>query len=197
LSSAEDLQQHRKNASKRSSLGSDLIHAGDRTSQSYYPAWSSSYLATPVPPMPSYHMNMPLLPPTPPFMMEQNRRSHSPNSRSNSRSSSPRQKPSALPSNSSTERVPSPQRSNTPSTRPELRHHRRGSSDDALGDVQRPSIPDRRSAADIHNRKPNPQRSQQSHPPVALRSQSLWATSTPPRDSRGRTPSNRRQSVIT
>jgi len=200
LSSAEDLQQHRKNAGKRSSSGSDhpLRQGGDRTSQSYYPAWSTSHLVPPVPPMPSYHMNMPLLPPTPPFMMEQNRRSHSPNSRSNSRSSS-LHKPSGS-FNGSTERLSSSQRSNTSSTRPELQHHRRGSSDDALQDTERPSLPDRRSgsAVDIHNRRSNPQRSQQSqHPPVASRSQTLWATSTPPHDSRGRTPSNRRQSVIT
>jgi len=199
LSSAEDLQQHKKNVSKRSSLGSDHPFR-QGTSQSYYPAWSSNYLVPPIPPMPAYHMNMPLLPPTPPFMMEQNRRSHSSNSRSKSRSSSPHQTPGGSRSNSSTERLSSTQRSNTSSTRPELLHHRRGSSDDALADVQRPSLPDRRSgsAADIHNRRFNPQRSQHSHPPVASRSQTMWATSTSPRgDSRGRPPSNRRQSVIT
>lgn len=201
LSSAEDLQQQRKNASKRSSLGLDhpLRQAGDRTSQSYYPAWSSNYLMPPISPMPGYHMNMPLLPPTPPFMMEQNRRSHSSNSRSKSRSSSPHQTLAVSHSNSSTERHSSTQRSDTSSTRPELQRHRRGSSDDALPDVHRPSLPDRRSgsAADIHRRS-NPQRSQQPHPPVALRSQNMWATPTSQRgDFRGRLPSNRRQSVIT
>jgi hypothetical protein len=201
LSSAEDLQQHRKNVNKRSSSSSEhpSRQMGDRTSQPYYPAWSTGYLMPPVPYMPSYHMNMPLLPPTPPFMMGQNRRSHSPNSHSNSHSSSPRQKPSGLPSNSSTERLSSSQRSHTSSTRPELQHHRRGSSDDALSDVQRPSLADRRSgsAAEIHSRRSNAQRSQQSHPPVASRSQSMWATLPSPHDSRGRDPSNRRQSAVT
>lgn len=198
LSSAEDLQQHRKNASKHSSFGSDhpSRQAGERTSQLYHPPWSSSYLMPPVSPMPLYHMNMPLLPPTPPFMMEQNRRSQSPNARSNSHSS--RQKPSGPPSNSSTERL-STQRSHFSSTRPEFQHHRRGSSDDALRDVQRPSLPDRRSgsAADIHSRRSSAQRNQESHPPVVSRSQNQWPTSASPRDSRGRDPSNRRQSVIT
>jgi len=196
LSSAEDLQQQRKNPSKRSSLGLDhpLRQAGDRTSQSYFPMWSNNYLVPPVSPMPGYHMNMPLLPPTPPFMMEQNGHSHSPNSRSTSRSSSPHQKLAASPSNSSTERHSPTQRSTTSSTRPELQRHRRGSSNDALVDVQRPSLSDRRSgsAADI-NRRSNPQRSQQPHPPVASRSQNMWGTPT----SRGRLPLNHRQSVIT
>ena len=198
LSSAEDLQPHRKNTSKRSSLGSDqpFKQEGDRTSQLFYPVWSPGYLIPPIAHMPAYPKNMPLLPPTPPFMMEQNHRSPSSNSRSHNRSSSPHRL-STGSANNSTERLPSSQRSATSSQRPERQHHRRNSSDDILKDSQRPPLSDRRpiSAADIHHRSSTQRSHQSSHPPVASRSHSLWATSTPPHDSHDRT--NRRQSVIT
>lgn len=201
LSSAEDLQQHRKNATKRSSLGSDhsIRQTGDRASQAYYPVWSSGYLVPPIAHMPSYPMNMPLLPPTPPFMMEQNRRSHSPNSRSKSRSSSPSQIPNGS-HNGSQERLSSSRRSDLSSPRSERQHHRRGSSDDAMRDGQKLSLPNRRpgSAVETYNGRSTTQRNQQSsHPPVTSRSQSFGATSTLHHDSPGRAPSNRRQSVIT
>ena len=198
LSSAEDLQ-HRNNASKRSSSGSDHVtrHAGDRMSQAYYPVWPNGYLVPPILHMPSYHMNMPLLPPTPPFMMEQNRRSS--HSRSKSRSSSPHQASSGS-HNDSQERLSSPQRRNTSSSRPERQHHRRtSSSDDVMRDSQRHSLPNRRpeSSVDIYNRRSSAPRSPHSqHPPVTSRSQS-HAPVTLHYDARGRPPSNRRQSVIT
>jgi len=204
LSSAEDMLQNRKMATPRSSLGADSQRqAADRHSQSYYPAWSNPYPVPPLPSMPFYNMDMPLLPPTPPFMMHQNRRSQSPGSGSN-RPSSTRHKPNTLSnsnSNNSSERVStSSQRSGS------LKHHRRGSSDDALKSVQKPSGLDRRSgsAADIQDRRssayatvPYAQHNQQQLQPSPMsRSPSAWATASLPRNARDRPSMSRRQSDI-
>lgn len=196
LSSMEDVQT-RKNSNKRSSLGPDQTQRqSNRISALYYPQWSNPYLAPPI--MPMYNLDMPLLPPAPPFMMQQSRRSGSPNSSSKSRSSSPRHTTRSSSRNDSSERVPSRQAS-THADRPEMQHHRRGSSDDALKALQRPVVADRRSgsAVDIHNRRSSQYAlasSQQSPPPS--RSQGAWPTSPVPREHRGRAPPNRRQSVI-
>jgi len=200
LSSAEDMLQHRKMMNRRSSSGADSVlqQAPDRNS--YYPAWPNVYGVPPLPSMPMYNMDMPLLPPAPPFMMHQNRRSNSPVSSSMSRSSSSRQKSNILSHNNSSDKISSSQRGS-------IRHHRRGSSNDVLKGVEKPPVVDRRSGstADIHDPGvsayatiPHANRSQQQlRPPPLSRSPSAWATSSLPRNARDRLPASRRQSVIT
>jgi hypothetical protein len=193
LSSAEDVLQNRKMMNKRGSLGADSAQRQTADwNSSYFPPWSNVYGVPPLPSMPTYNMDMPLLPPTPPFMMHQNRRSHSPISNSNNRSSSSRHKSSALSPSSSSDRISL--------SRPgSMRHHRRGSSDDVKR-TEKPSAIDRKfgSAVDIHDPRLStyttvPYAQQQLQP---SRSPSAWAASSLPRNARDRPPTNWRQSVI-
>lgn len=214
LSSAEDMQIRKNNASKRNSVASTTSAVQQRQSQviptmpQFYPVWSNPYAMPVYPGMAMYGMDSPLLPPTPPFMMHQNNtRSGSPNSSSKSRSSSRNQSPSK---NTSSEKLPGSSSSRSSTSRPGMQHHRRGSSDDALQGAQRPAVADRRSgsAIDIHNRRssklqsPTPPSTYRTSPylpqmpstPQQQLPQAQWSSSSLPRESRGRNAS-RRQSV--
>ncbi|KAJ7781147.1 hypothetical protein B0H16DRAFT_1877924 [Mycena metata] len=148
-SSEDGRQPSNSNSANRSSMASlPGRSAFDRSST--YSMWSASNptLMPPVPAMPMYAMDMPLLPPTPPFMLQQYPRPRSQNSQNASPGrSSPSASPSRqrLPSNNSSERVnvqqsgqssSSRRGSNSSSHRPDMTHQRR-SSDDA----RRASLP--------------------------------------------------------
>lgn len=202
LSSTEDIRQ-KKNVSKRASLGADHLQH-QMVAMPYYPVWGNPYAVPMVPAVPFYHnLDMPLLPPTPPFMLQQSRRSQSPNSRSNnSRSSSPRPHSSSSQQNGgSTDRLSISQHSSS-SALPIHESHRRQSSDDAIKAIHRPAAPERRSgsAVDVRGRQSaqyaNTAHTQRSAPQIAppppSRSQGQWATNTFPRDSRGRPSASQR-----
>ncbi|KAJ7498826.1 hypothetical protein FB451DRAFT_11685 [Mycena latifolia] len=178
-SSSEDARQPTNtSAGKRSSMASLPGKHPSFDRSSTYSMWSASnptLLVPPVPPVPMYTMDMPLLPPTPPFMLQQYPRPRSQNSQSSSRGgSSPSASPSRqrLPSNGSSDRVnvaqPPPPRqsssrrgSNASSSpyRPDMpQTHQRRSSDDA----RRASMPTSPKSSQ-HERGP---------PPSSMRSQS-------------------------
>ncbi|KAJ6539433.1 hypothetical protein B0H19DRAFT_1269745 [Mycena capillaripes] len=164
-SSSEDARQQPNSTStgKRSSMASLPGKSSGFDWSSTYPTWSASNPSLqipPMPPVPMYAMDMPLLPPTPPFMLHQYPRPRSQNSNGGS---SPSGSPSRsrLPSNASSERVNVPQQqhrqssssrrgSSSSSSRPDVSHQRR-SSDDA----RRASLPPP---------KPSSMRSQSSTP---------------------------------
>ncbi|KAK7061801.1 hypothetical protein R3P38DRAFT_2596549 [Favolaschia claudopus] len=153
--SSEDARHSSVNAGKRSSMASlPAKMPNNQFDWATYSAWSASnptLMVPPVPPMPMYAMDMPLLPPTPPFMLQQYPRPRSQNHSPSPSPSSPSASPSRhrLPSNGSSERVNVvPQQPRTPSSRrgsnsssstphrPVASHQRR-SSDDA----RRASLP--------------------------------------------------------
>ncbi|KAJ7713758.1 hypothetical protein DFH07DRAFT_863736 [Mycena maculata] len=158
-SSSEDTRQPnpksasagKRNSMAASSSGNPMF---DRSST--YAMWSASnpsVLMPPVPPVPMYGMDMPLLPPTPPFMLQQYPR---PRSQTSQHSSHGRSSPSASPSrqrhpsNGSSERVNvqhhhqqqgsgsssrrgsySSASPNRPDVSPQSQHPRQGSDNDA------------------------------------------------------------------
>ncbi|KAJ7179051.1 hypothetical protein C8R46DRAFT_1072315, partial [Mycena filopes] len=148
LSSEDGRQPPNTASAKRSSMASLPGRTTTFDRSSTYSMWSASNptLMPPVPPVPMYAMDMPLLPPTPPFMLQQYPRPRSQNSQNPSPGRSPSGSPSRqrLPSNSSSERVnvqPKPSSSsrrgsNSSPHRPDMSHQRR-SSDDA----RRASLP--------------------------------------------------------
>ena len=209
LSSAEDIQIRKNKTSKRHSVASNTA-AQQRQSQAiptmpqFYPVWSNPYAMPIYPGTPMYGMDSPLLPPTPPFMMQQNSsRSGSLNSSSKSRSSSHNH---SLSNNNSSPGLSS--RNSTSRMQP----HCRGSSDGVLPSAQQPTVADRKSASaiDTHNRRSSTRQSstppstyrpplhlpQVHSKPQPLSPQGLWSSSSLSRESRGRN-TNRRQSVRT
>ncbi|KAH8105871.1 hypothetical protein BXZ70DRAFT_398897 [Cristinia sonorae] len=142
-SSATDIHSRERRdskASKRASIASaPEVWAGmDR--QSFAPvAWGlNPAMIPPVPPLPPvpmmpvmpmfpYPVDMPLLPPTPPFMLQQYG-PRKPSSQSRSHSSSPTIGSHRLPSNHSSDRV-NQQSSSQPSSPSRVHHERRASGD--------------------------------------------------------------------
>lgn len=192
LSSMEDVRQKKPASSRRASIIPDYPQQ-PMVAMPYFPMWGNPYAvpAVPMVAMPYYaNLDLPLLPPTPPFMMQQSRRSQSPQSRSQSRSSS--RQPS-LPNNSSTDRLSISQRSTASAvpSRPDFaQHHRRQSSDDAVKSSRLAAatrrtgsttdIHDRQSIRSTHTASGSRASVQLSHPPSS-RSQGQWVTSTLPR----------------
>ncbi|KZP32969.1 hypothetical protein FIBSPDRAFT_943934 [Athelia psychrophila] len=200
LSSTEDVRQ-KKNASRRTSFVPELAQQ-QMFAVPYFPVWGTPYA---VPAMPQYaNLDMPLLPPAPPFMMQQARRSQSPHSQSRSHSRSASPKPVGSSShNGSSDRLS--HRSSVLPARPDsLQYHRRQSSDDAILASQRLAASSRRtgSTTDIHDRQSVSYHNNGSGPhtpvhlnhPSSMRPQGAWATTSLPR---GRPPASRRESVIT
>jgi hypothetical protein len=155
-SSSEDARQpNNASTGKRSSMASLPGKNPTFDRSSTYSTWSASnptLVIPPVPPVPMYAMDMPLLPPTPPFMLHQYPRPRSQNSQSSSPGrSSPSASPSRQrhPSNGSSDRVNVQQQSGQSSSRsgsnassspyrPDMsQKHQRRSSDDA----RRASLP--------------------------------------------------------
>ncbi|KAJ7590938.1 hypothetical protein C8J56DRAFT_1163015 [Mycena floridula] len=99
LSSSEDVRARGRSA-KRNSVNSVSSATSRPGGVSSYATWSSSHTNLPVPPVPAFPLDMPLLPPTAPFMLHQYPRQKN-NSPASSGSSSPRR----LPSNHSSERL--------------------------------------------------------------------------------------------
>lgn len=140
FSSSEDFapRDPSKKRSSMASLSTGRQTIGDLTSPYAMQSSSStslhSYSIPPVPPVPIFPLDMPLLPPTAPFMLHQY-----PRPKSNSRtSSSPASSHSRhTPSNHSSERVnlqnSSPQR--LPSSSPHRSQHQRRTSDDSRRNV--------------------------------------------------------------
>lgn len=148
LSSSEDVRLRRESLGKRNSLASVSSGRPPNDRAASLPNWSSSNasLIIPSPVVMPYQMDLPLLPPTAPFMMNQYPRQRSKQSvspgPSNNSSSPTRHRP---PSNHSSERIherpssyrqdSSPQRrepSSSPSTQsssPHRTHERRSSGD--------------------------------------------------------------------
>lgn len=127
--SSEDVRANAK-ASKRMSVSSSTSLRPHSDRPSFHPSRSSSNmsLVPPVPPVPQFAMDMPLLPPTAPFMMNQYPRPRSRNSVSPG-PSSPSSSPSRprVPSNHSSEHVNSQHVQQTypqsaPPHRPDYRH---------------------------------------------------------------------------
>ncbi|EGO01876.1 hypothetical protein SERLA73DRAFT_71036 [Serpula lacrymans var. lacrymans S7.3] len=151
LSSSEDVRaRDGRRVSKRNSM------IGDFTKQPLSPHMQPNFLPYPsqwgsippvpvLPSMPFYAVDMPLLPPSPPFMMQQYGRPRSYNNSSQGQlsQSSPRQSTASLPRNNSVERMSN--RSSPSSPHTSLPHHQRRSSDEAVTRTvtQKPSI-DRR-----------------------------------------------------
>ncbi|KAJ6598973.1 hypothetical protein DFH09DRAFT_1129697 [Mycena vulgaris] len=176
-SSSEDARQpNGTSAGKRSSMASLPGKHPSFDRSSTYSMWSTSnptLLMPPVPPVPMYAMDMPLLPPTPPFMLHQYPRPRSQNSQSSSpgrSSSSASPSRQRHPSNGSSDRVnvpqqqsSSPRRGSNPSSspyRPDMTQtHQRRSSDDA----RRASLPPQKASQHDRGRL---------HPPSSMRSQS-------------------------
>ncbi|KAJ7276486.1 hypothetical protein B0H12DRAFT_1085663 [Mycena haematopus] len=180
-SSSEDArQQHTNgNATKRSSMASLPAkmpsNQFDPYSTSFAFASNPTLMVPPVPPVPMvpmYAMDMPLLPPTPPFMLQQYPRPKSQNSASPGRSSSSESR-HRLPSSGSSERVNVVQhqqpRSSSSSRRPSnasasslvrpAASHQRRSSDDA----RRASLPPPKDSQQARGRsQPSSMRSQSS-----------------------------------
>ncbi|KAF5344132.1 hypothetical protein D9758_008863 [Tetrapyrgos nigripes] len=140
--SLEDVRNSQIRNSYNGSISSSR-HGMDRSST--YSGWSASNTSLKIPPVPQippFAMDMPLLPPSAPFMMSQHSRSRSRNSSTSSSRTSSRQR---LPSNGSTEHVnqqPRPKQDSSPrnstfgsspSSSPRqssfLSHHRRASDD--------------------------------------------------------------------
>ncbi|KAJ7665532.1 hypothetical protein B0H17DRAFT_291156 [Mycena rosella] len=177
-STSEDVRLNSTSAGKRSSMASLPGKNPSFDRSSTYSMWSASnptLLMPPVPPVPMYAMDMPLLPPTPPFMLHQYPRPRSQSSSRGSASASASPSRQRNPSNGSSDRVnvqhhqqPAvPRRGSNPSSspyRPDMAPtHQRRSSDDA----RRASLPTKASSQ---------------HPPSSMRSQSSTSVS------RGRPP---------
>lgn len=141
---ARQAQARNSSTGKRSSMASLPGKTSTFDRSSTYSMWSASnptLLVPPLPSVPMYTMDMPLLPPAPPFMLHQYpqpRSQHSQSSspaRSSSSASPSRQR---LPSSGSSDRVNVPQQpsssrrgSNTSLSRPDKPTHQRQGSDDA------------------------------------------------------------------
>ncbi|KAA1466438.1 hypothetical protein DENSPDRAFT_831262 [Dentipellis sp. KUC8613] len=182
ISSAEDVRQRDARSSRRGSMAS---FTGSERMSMYPYGWPSGPMPVPpIPPvpvfptvqmmpmMPQFAMDMPLLPPAPPFMMQQ----YGPRSRSPS--SSPRQASARLPSSSSSERV------HKQGSSPARSHHRHSSSDDFRRQMQGGSG------------SPRPSERTSSHPRSASHTNSWGAPAMSSPYMGNRPSSNRRQTAF-
>ncbi|TFK75825.1 hypothetical protein BDN72DRAFT_351575 [Pluteus cervinus] len=162
-SSSEDVRP--RDNSKRSSMAS--MNSFRMDAMAGYPLWAASNpaLVPPVPPVPTFIMDMPLLPPTAPFMLQQYPRQRSPGP---STSSSSR---SRMRTNSNAER---PEHGESPSSppspyRPEYRSSSSSLSSSHRHHDYRPT--DQRRHSGESKRSSMPRQDSQRPPPVTSRSQ--------------------------
>nr|GAT59923.1 predicted protein [Mycena chlorophos] len=181
-------EEFRPPAVKRGSMASLPGKPTASERSSIYSLWSSSNpaLMPPVPQMPMYSLDMPLLPPTAPFMGSRSR-GHPGQRSQGSRDSSPGHSPSSpsrhrLPSsNSSSDRIhlqhhpqPSSRRgSNVSGQRPEMGHQRRSSDDARRATLPPPtdtygSLRSTSSSSLSRGRAPRPPSSFQPPPPPVM-----------------------------